>query len=92
MDKILAQFGIVHGQPFDYSALSLEKKAAMGIAAKAAQREFERIYVDPASIGGLKSGWVIPNPNLGNYGTDCNFRAGISFVGFGVEREFSFAG
>jgi hypothetical protein len=80
MDKILAQFGIVHGQPFNYGALSLEKKAAMGIAAKAVQHEFEKIYADPASIGGLKNGWVIPNANLGNYGTDYKLRAGISFV------------
>ena len=84
VDKILAQFGIVHGQPFDYNSLSVEKKAAMGLAVKAVQHEFEKIYADPASIGGLKNGWVIPSPNLGNYGTDYKLRAGISFVGFGA--------
>ena len=84
MDKILAQFGIVHGQPFNYAALSIEKKAAMGLAAKAVQHEFEKLYADPASIGGLKGGWVIPNPNIGIYGTDYKFRAAISFVGFGA--------
>ena len=84
VDKLLAQFGIVHGQPFDYASLSLEKKAAMGIAAKAVQRDFEKIAADPASIGVLKDGWLIPNPHLGNYGTDYKLRAGISFVGFGA--------
>jgi hypothetical protein len=84
IEQILAQFGIVHGQPFDYGALSLEKKAAMGLAAKAVQRDFEKIYADPASIGGLTNGWVIPSPHLGNYGTDYKLRAGISFVGFGA--------
>jgi hypothetical protein len=84
MDKILAQFGIVHGQPFDYSSLSLEKKAAMGLAAKAVQREFDKIYADPTSIGTPKQGWLIPDPKLGNYGTDYKLRAGISFVGFGA--------
>jgi len=84
VDKILAQFGIVHGQPFDYSALSLEKRGAMGLAHKAVQKEFEKISADPSSIGGLKNGWVIPNAHLGNYGTDYKLRAGISFVGFGA--------
>src|SRR5271170_1441387 len=84
MDKNLAQFGIVHGQPFDYKSLSVEKKAAMGLAAKAVQHEFEKLAADPASIGGLKNGWVIPNSHLGNYGTDYKLRAGISFVGFGA--------
>ena len=84
VDKILAQFGIVHGQPFNYASLSLEKKAAIGIAAKAVQHEFEKIYADPASIGGLKNGWVIPNAHTGNFGTDYKLRAGISFVGFGA--------
>jgi hypothetical protein len=84
VDKLLAQFGIVHGQPFDYASLSLEKKAAMGLAVKAIQHDFEKIAADPASIGVLKDGWLIPNPNLGNYGTDYKLRAGISFVGFGA--------
>jgi len=84
VDKILAQFGIVRGQPFDYSALSLEKKAAMGIAAKAVQHEFDKIYAHPTSIGTLKQGWLIPDPKLGNSGTDYKRRAGISFVGFGA--------
>jgi hypothetical protein len=84
VDKLLAQFGIVHGQPFDYASLSLEKKAAMGLAVKAVQHDFEKIAADPASIGVLKDGWLIPNPNLGNYGTDYKLRAGISYVGFGA--------
>lgn len=84
VDKLLAQFGIVHGQPFDYTALSLEKKAAMGLAAKAVQHEFEKIEADPASIGALTNGWALPNPNIGIYGTDYKFRAAISFVGFGA--------
>jgi hypothetical protein len=54
MDKRLAQFDIVHGQLFDYTALSLnytalslEKKAAMGIAVKAVQRNFGKIINGP---------------------------------------------
>lgn len=84
VDKLLAQFGIVHGQPFDYASLSLEKKAAMGVAVKAVQHDFDKLAADPASIGDLKGGWLIPNPHLGNYGTDYKLRAGISFVGFGA--------
>ncbi|HXW89568.1 MAG TPA: DUF1254 domain-containing protein, partial [Terriglobales bacterium] len=70
MDKTLAQFGIVHGQPFDYSALSLERRAAMGIAVKAVQRDFEKLAADPSSIGTVKNGWMFPSPNTGKYGTD----------------------
>ena len=84
MDEILAKFGIVHGEPFDYSALSLEKRAALGIAVKAVQKEFEKIAANPSSIGTLKNGWVIPSPNLGKYGTDYKLRAGIAFVGLGA--------
>jgi len=56
----------------------------MGLVAKLVQREFEKIAADPASIGVLKDGWLIPNPQLGNYGTDYKLRAGIAFVGFGA--------
>jgi hypothetical protein len=84
VDKLLAQFGIVHGQPFDYSSLSLEKKAAFGLATKAVQKDFDKLSADPSSIGTLKQGWLIPPANLGNYGTDYKLRAGISFVGFGA--------
>ncbi|HEY6304063.1 MAG TPA: DUF1214 domain-containing protein [Terriglobales bacterium] len=86
MDKILAQFGIVHGQPFDYASLSLEKKAAMGIAVKAVQRDCEEITADPSSIGKLENGWAIPAPDTGNDGTDYKLRAGIAFVGIGANR------
>ena len=56
----------------------------MGIAVKAVQRNFGKISTALSSIGGLKNGRVIPNPNLGNYGTDYKLRAGITFVGFGT--------
>jgi hypothetical protein len=84
VDKQLAEFGIVHGQPFDYSALSVEKKAAFDLATKIVQHAFDKIAADPASIGDNKQGWLIPNPHLGNYGTDYQLRAGIAFVGFGA--------
>jgi hypothetical protein len=84
VDKLLAEFGIVHGQPFDYHALSLEKKMAMGLAVKTVQREFAKIAANPGSIGALTNGWVNPNPKLGDFGTNYKLRAGISFVGFGA--------
>jgi len=56
----------------------------MGIAAKAVQDEFATISANPASIGGTTNGWVVPNANLGMYGTDYKFRAAISYVGFGA--------
>jgi hypothetical protein len=84
IERVLGALGIRHGQPFNYEALDLRQKAAMGIAAKAVQDEFAKISANPASIGGTTNGWVIPNPNIGTYGTDYKFRAAISFVGFGA--------
>jgi hypothetical protein len=84
IERVLAAVGIKHGQPFNYEALSLGQKAAMAIAAKAVQDEFARISSNPASIGGTRNGWVVPNANVGMYGTDYKFRAAISFVGFGA--------
>jgi hypothetical protein len=82
--KLLAEFGIVQGQPFNYDALSPEKKAAMDEAVKGVQAEFEKIRANPESIGPLHKGWTIPSLNIGKYGTDYKFRAAISFVGFGA--------
>jgi hypothetical protein len=84
IEKVLEAVGIRHGQPFNYEALSLRQKAALDIAAKAVQDEFAKISANPASIGGTKNGWVVPNANVGMYGTDYKFRAAISYVGFGA--------
>jgi hypothetical protein len=82
--NVLAGVGIKHGETFNYDALSPETKKALDVAQKGVQAEFAKIAANPASIGGLKNGWVIPNPALGNYGTDYRLRAAITFVGFGA--------
>jgi hypothetical protein len=82
--KVLAAVGIKHGQPFHYDALSPEQKKAMDVAVQGVQAEFAKIAANPGSIGKTTNGWVIPNLNIGIYGTDYKFRAAISFVGFGA--------
>jgi hypothetical protein len=82
--KILAEFGIVQGQPFDYAALSPDKKKALDAAAQGVQAEFAKIADNPASMGTIKNGWILPAKNMGSWGTDFKYRAVISFVGFGA--------
>jgi hypothetical protein len=84
VEKVLPEFGIVYGKPFAYGALSLEKKLALTIVTKAIQKEFEKISANPASIGVLKNGWLIPNAKLGDFGTDYHLRAGVAYIGFGA--------
>jgi hypothetical protein len=80
----LKKFGIVQGQKFDYAALPILRKEALKFATAAVQRKFAKIAADPASVGDVHAGWVIPNPDIGKYGTQYDFRAAISFVGFGA--------
>jgi hypothetical protein len=82
--KVLAGVGIVQGQTFNYDALSTEQKKALDTARNGVQAEFAKIAANPASMGTIKNGWILPSPNMGNYGTDYKYRAVISFVGFGA--------
>jgi hypothetical protein len=82
--KVLEYFGIKHGQEFDYASLSVDKRLVLDIAVKAVQREFSMIAANPASVGQVRNGWVIPNPRIGNFGTDYRFRTAVSYVGFGA--------
>ena len=88
--EVIAQFGIRHGQTFDYDALSDEQKQALDVAVARVQAEFAKIAADPSSsreyfkVAGLKNGWKIPPAAVGQYGVDYNFRATIAFVGFGA--------
>jgi DNA sulfur modification protein DndE len=82
--EVLAQFGIKRGQDFNYASLPIGKRLALDVAVKSVQKEFSKIAANPASIGPLTHGWVMPNPKIGDYGTDYKFRAAISFVGFGA--------
>jgi hypothetical protein len=84
METVLEQVGIKHGQPFDYASLSPEVKNALELATQGVQQEFTKLEENPAAIGGLKNGWVIPSPATGNFGTNYRLRAAIAFVGFGA--------
>jgi len=91
--EVIAQFGIKHGQKFDYDALSDEQKRALDSGVTGVQAEFAKVAADPSSgreyflsavAGPLKNGWTIPPAAVGRYGTDYKFRAVIAFVGFGA--------
>jgi len=89
--EVIAQFGIKHGQKFDYDALSDEQKKVLDMAVIGVQAEFAKIAADPISsreyfrvAPPLKNGWKFPPAAIGNYGTDYKFRATIAFVGFGA--------
>jgi hypothetical protein len=84
IEKVLAQVGIKYDQPYDYASLSATQKKAMDVATTGVQEEFAKIAANPAAIGDVKGGWVIPNQKIGRYGTDFVLRAAISFVGFGA--------
>jgi len=84
IEKVLSQVGIKYGQPYDYASLSAEQKKAMDVATAGVQGEFAKIAANPAAIGDVRGGWVIPNQMIGKFGTDFVLRAAISFVGFGA--------
>lgn len=56
----------------------------MDVATAGVQGEFAKIAANPAAIGDVKQGWVIPNAKTRDYGTNFTLRAAISFVGFGA--------
>jgi hypothetical protein len=84
METVLEQLGIKHRHPLDYASLSPEVKTAFEVATQGVQQEFNKLAKNPAAIGGLKNGWVIPSPETGNFGTNYRLRAAIAFVGFGA--------
>jgi hypothetical protein len=84
METVLEQLGIKHRQPFVYASLSPEVKHALEVATQRVRQEFATLLKNPAAIGGLKNGWVIPSPETGNFGTNYRLRAAIAFVGFGA--------
>jgi hypothetical protein len=88
--EVIAQFGIVHGQKFDYDALPVEQKRALDEAVVQVQAEFAKIASDPSGSHAFfesstsENGWTLPPAAIGDYGTDYKFRASIAFVGFGA--------
>jgi hypothetical protein len=91
--EVIAQFGVKHGQKFDYDALSDEQKQALDAGVTGVQAQFAKVAADPSSgreyflsavAGPLKNGWTIPPAAVGQYGTDYKFRAVMAFVGFGA--------
>ncbi len=81
----MAKIGIVPGQPFSMDNFSDPVKEKLEAIPNDVDKNFKSIIAsnDPSS---LVNGWSksYQMPNMGNYGTDYNFRALIAYVGLGA--------
>lgn len=81
----MAKIGIVAGQPFMMEGFSDALKAKLEEIPNAVDKNFKSVIVsnDPST---LINGWskFYQEPNMGNYGTDYNFRALVAYVGLGA--------
>ena len=81
----MAKIGIVAGKPFSMDGLRSVLKAKLGAIPNAVDKNFRSIVAsqDPST---LINGWgkAYQMPNVGNYGTDYNFRALVAYVGLGA--------
>ena len=81
----MAKIGIVPGKPFSMDGFSDDLTAKLEAIPKAVDKNFKSIVAsqDP---GTLINGWgkAYQAPNMGNYGTDYNFRALVAYVGLGA--------
>ncbi len=75
----LSRLGIVPGASFDPDRFSAAEQAEI---AAGAQRAFERAR--DGSVGTERNGWISPQPHLGNFGTDYQYRAAIALFGLGA--------
>jgi len=81
----MAEIGIVAGKPFSLDGFSDAVKAKLEKIPNEVDKSFKSIVasLDPAT---LINGWgkAYQAPNMGNYGTDYNFRALVAYVGLGA--------
>ena len=81
----MAKIGIVASEPFSMDSFSDAIKTKLETIPNAVDKNFKSIVAsqDP---GTLINGWgkAYQAPNMGNYGTDYNFRALVAYVGLGA--------
>jgi len=81
----MAKIGIVAGQSFDMDSFTDAVKEKLEGIPNTADRNFKGIIAskDPNT---LINGWGVTyqSPNMGNYGTDYDFRALVAYVGLGA--------
>src|SRR5580698_9928790 len=77
----LARIGIVPGEDFDASKLSLEQQQAINQGAHAASARVEQMITAAAAT---KPGWAGFNKNIGRYGTNYMARAAIARFAIGA--------
>jgi hypothetical protein len=81
----LARVGIGPGLSPDEAGLSPEAKAALyaGVGAEAASLP-TAARLSVLQDAQKTAGWLLPAPNIGDYGTDYDFRAIVAVVGLGA--------
>jgi hypothetical protein len=77
----LAKIGVVPGQDFDPSKLDPEVAQALDNSVRLA---LEKLRAASKTWGKSVNGWNIPPTNVGEFGTDYNFRAVVAFIGLGA--------
>jgi len=74
-----ARLGIAPGASFDAGRFNAAEQAEI---AAGAQRAFERAKT--LAVGTVRNGWISAQPQLGNFGTDYQYRAAIALFGLGA--------
>jgi len=81
----MAKIGIVAGKPFSLDGFGDAMKVKLDAIPNAVDKNFKSLVAsqDPST---LINGWgkAYQAPNMGNYGTDYNFRALVAYVGLGA--------
>lgn len=81
----MVKIGLIQGEPFSMDGFSDEVKTKLEAIPNAVDKNFKSIIAsnDPNT---LVNGWSksYQMPNMGNYGTDYDFRALIAYVGLGA--------
>ena len=77
----LAKIGVAPGQDFDPSKLDPEVAKALHESVRLA---LEKLQAASKTWGKPVNGWNVPPKNVGEFGTDYNFRAIVAFIGLGA--------
>jgi hypothetical protein len=77
----LEKVGVVHGHDFVPSKLDPEVAKALDESVKLA---LEKLQAASKTWGKPVNGWNVPPTNVGDFGTDYNFRAVVAFIGLGA--------
>lgn len=79
--KILAEFGVTPGKPFDINELGFLRRFLLQKAVGLAHNKLVEISASDLSS---ENGWAVRRSGIGVYGTDYQVRAYVSLIGLGA--------